>query len=296
MIKGIINKGIGGFYYVETEEKLYVCHARGKIKNEQITPLVGDRVEISIVDFDADEGVIEKILPRKTELLRPNVSNVDQAIIVFAIKNPEPNIMLLDKMILLAENSGLDIVICFNKCDLDDEDKFKRLSRIYEAAGYTILKTSAKDTEGIEALKNILKGKISVFSGPSGVGKSTLLNTIEKGLKLQTGEISKKIKRGKHTTRHSELLLLESGGYVVDTPGFTSLSLHEIPAENLARLFPEFEEAAEQCQFDNCKHLNEPKCGIKKAVEAGEISNERYEAYTYIHNELEVLERKNKKW
>jgi ribosome biogenesis GTPase len=296
MIKGIINKGIGGFYYVETEEKLYVCRARGKIKNEQITPLVGDRVEISVVDFDADEGIIEKVLPRKTELLRPNVSNVDQAIIVFAIKNPEPNIMLLDKMILLAENSGLDIVICFNKCDLDDEDKFNNLSRIYKAAGYTILKTSTKNVQGIEALKEVLKDKISVFSGPSGVGKSTLLNTIEEGLKLQTGEISKKIKRGKHTTRHSELLLLKSGGYVVDTPGFTSLSLHEIPIEHLPGLFPEFEEASENCQFDNCKHLNEPKCGVKKALEAGAISRERYEAYTYIHNELEVLERKNKKW
>lgn len=296
MIEGIINKGIGGFYYVKTAHKEYVCRARGKIKNEQVNPLVGDHVEINIVDEAADEGVIEAILPRKTELLRPNVSNVDQAIIVFAIKNPDPNMILLDKMILLAENSHLDIVICFNKCDLDDTGKFDELCNIYNAAGYTILRTSTKAKLGLDDLKDVLKDKISVFSGPSGVGKSSLLNTIEKGMKLQTGELSQKIKRGKHTTRHSELMPLSNGGYVVDTPGFTSLSLQEIPVEDLPHLFPDFEAAAELCQFDDCKHLNEPKCGVKDAVENKEIHKTRYEAYVYIYKELETLGRKNKKW
>lgn len=296
MIKGTIYKGIGGFYYVQTADGLYECKARGKFKNVNMTPLVGDRVMINVVDQDEMTGVIEEILDRKTELLRPNVSNVDQAIIVFALKNPEPNMILLDKMILLAENSNLEVVLVFNKCDLDEDQRLDQLKAIYQAAGYHIVATSTKANKGIEELRDVLKDKISVFSGPSGVGKSSLLNTIEKGFKLQTGDLSQKIKRGKHTTRHSELLELKTGGIVVDTPGFTSLSLHEIPLENLPHLFPEFEVYANECQFDNCIHLNEPNCGVKAAVESGDIHKTRYEAYQYIYKEIEMLGRKNKKW
>ncbi|MDN5299439.1 MAG: ribosome biosis GTPase / thiamine phosphate phosphatase [Clostridiales bacterium] len=296
MIKGTIYKGIGGFYYVMVDGMLYECKARGKFKNINMTPTVGDFVQINIVDEAEKTGVIETILPRKSALLRPNVSNVDQAIIVFALKNPEPNMMLLDKMILLAENANLDVVLCFNKCDLDDEGRFDALCTIYSSAGYDIIRTSPKTGEGVEALKAVLNDKISVFSGPSGVGKSSLLNAIENGFRLQTGDLSQKIKRGKHTTRHSELLPLKSGGTVVDTPGFTSLSLHEIPLERLPSLFPEFEAVSSSCQFGNCKHLSEPNCAIKTAVETGEIHASRYEAYQYIYHEIETLGRKYKKW
>ena len=296
MLKGIIYKGIGGFYYVQTADALYECKARGKFKNEKQTPLVGDHVHIMVVDEAEKIGVIEEILPRKTELLRPNVSNVDQAIIVFALKNPEPNMILLDKMILLAENSDLDVVLVLNKCDLDDSQMLEKIQGIYNAAGYLIIPTSTKSERGIDDLRDVLKDKISVFSGPSGVGKSSLLNTIENGFRLQTGDLSHKIKRGKHTTRHSELMGLKSGGIVVDTPGFTSLSLHEIPIEKLPMLFPEFEVFSDQCQFDNCVHLNEPNCAIKNAVLNGELHKSRYEAYQYIYHEIEMLGRKNKKW
>jgi ribosome biogenesis GTPase len=278
------------------DDILYECKARGKFKNINMTPLVGDFVMISIVDAAEKIGVIEAILPRKSALLRPNVSNVDQAIIVFALKNPEPNMMLLDKMILLAENANLEVVLCFNKCDLDEDGKYDVLSEIYGRAGYQVLCTSPKTRTGIEALKEVLNHKISVFSGPSGVGKSSLLNAVENGFRLQTGDLSHKIKRGKHTTRHSELLPLKSGGTVVDTPGFTSLSLHEIPLDRLPSLFPEFEAVAGDCQFDNCKHLNEPNCAIKEAVTKGEIHASRYDAYQYIYHEIETLGRKHKKW
>lgn len=294
MTKGVIFKGIGGFYYVKTPDALYECKARGKFKNQNLTPMVGDYVSIDIQNEEEKLGTIEEIHERKNQLLRPSVSNVDQAIIVFALKDPEPNWILLDKMIVLAENANLEIVLCLNKSDLD-EKTFDEVRSRYEMAGYTLIKTCAKTGEGVECLKALLKDKISVFSGPSGVGKSSLLNAIQKGLALQTGELSDKIKRGKHTTRHSELLELVSGGIVVDTPGFTSLSVQDIEYEGLKDYFPEFHTASDQCRFDNCLHLNEPHCEIKALLANGTIHQARYDAYLYLLEEIKN-ERKKKKW
>lgn len=296
MEHGIIFKGIGGFYYVKFKNEIYECKARGKFKNLKMTPLVGDFVTISVLDEDNKLGVIEELLDRRTELLRPSVANVDQAIIVFSIKNPLPNIILLDKMIVLAEKSGLNVIICFNKSDLDVDFDYEKYENIYRDVGYIVLKTCALDGEGVDILAAHLKDKISVFSGPSGVGKSSLLNSIQEGFSLQTGEISEKIKRGKHTTRHSELLELKNGGIVVDTPGFTSLSMHEIEAEELKNYFPEFVRITEECRFDNCMHINEPDCGIKDGIENGNVTKERYEAYQYILNEINESKRRQKKW
>lgn len=296
MIQGFIIKGIGGFYYIKTDNGTYECRARGKFKNQNLTPLVGDKVMMSIVDPAEMKGVVEEILPRSTELLRPSVSNVNQAIIVFSIKNPMPNMMLLDKMIILAEHSGLKVIICFNKSDLDTTYDFDQISSNYRAAGYTTLKTCALTGEGVETLNQMLAGNISVFSGPSGVGKSSLLNAIESEFTLKTGDISEKIKRGKHTTRHSELLELENGGWVVDTPGFTSLSTSEIDPEDLRELFPDFGLYAEKCRFDNCLHLNEPGCVVKEAVDENKLAKERYESYVYLYNEIVDQRRKQRKW
>ncbi len=296
MIQGIIIKGIGGFYYIRTDNGIYECRARGKFKNQNLTPLVGDKVMMSVVDSDEMKGVVEEILPRSTELIRPSVSNVDQAIIVFSIKNPMPNMMLLDKMIVLAENSGLQIIICFNKSDLDTQFDYDLISENYRAAGYTTLKTCALTGEGVETLNEMLAGRISVFSGPSGVGKSSLLNAVESDFTLKTGVISEKIKRGKHTTRHSELLELQNGGWVVDTPGFTSLSTAEIEPEELNGLFPDFKAFADQCRFDNCLHLNEPGCGVKEAVDKNVLAKQRYDSYVYLYNEIIDQRRKQRKW
>lgn len=296
MDHGIIFKGIGGFYYVKYNQSMYECKARGKFKNQNKSPMVGDFVEISILDEEEKKGMIEELLPRNTELLRPSVANVNQAIIVFSIKDPMPNITLLDKMLVLAENAGLDIVICFNKGDLDAKLDFESVSENYKNAGYPTIKTCALLGEGIEELSTYLVDKISVFSGPSGVGKSSILNAIEEKFALKTGTLSEKIKRGKHTTRHSELLDLVNGGIVVDTPGFTSLSLEEIEPEMLKHFFPEFRILEESCRFDNCLHLNEPGCSVKEAVSEKKLAVERYNAYVYIYKEIDDLRRKNKKW
>lgn len=296
MTKGIIFKGIGGFYYVKANGVLFECKARGKFKNQNITPLVGDYVLIDVYDAQANLATIEEVCERKNELLRPNVANVEQAIIVFAIKDPMPNLTLLDKMIVLAEHAGLEIIICFNKGDLDETFDFELYQKRFERTGYHLIKTCAHTGEGIDALKGLLKNKISVFSGPSGVGKSSLLNAIENGLSLTVGELSQKIKRGKHTTRHSELLQLSNGGIVVDTPGFTSLSMHEVEPEALSQFFPDFSSFKSNCRFDNCLHLNEPNCGVKEALVSGMLSKERYDVYVYLYKEMTENERKNKKW
>lgn len=296
MSHGIIFKGIGGFFYVKYNDSIYECKARGKIKNDKSDLLVGDFVRISIQDEAQKLGMIEEVYERKNTLLRPIVANVDQAIVVFSIKNPNPNMTLLDKMLVLAENSGLDIVVCFNKSDLDTTFDFDRYSEIYTQAGYPVVKTCALAQDGIEELTSLLVDKISVFSGPSGVGKSSLLNAIEENFVLKTGTLSLKISRGKHTTRHSELMELTKGGFVVDTPGFTSLSMHEIDPDDLSDFFPDFKVYSDKCRFDNCSHLNEPGCEVKQAILDKKIAKERYEAYLYIYNEIMEFRRKSKKW
>ncbi len=289
MVKGIILKGIAGFYYVKTEDGLYECKARGKFKNKKLTPLVGDRVEI--LPENEEKATIEVIEKRKNELLRPSVSNVDQAIIVFAAAKPDPNIILLDKMIVLAISSHLEPILCINKVDLIASEKLQNLIEPYERAGFQVITTSTKRGDGLEDLKTVVKEKITVFAGPSGVGKSSLLNQVQEGLVLQTGEISEKIKRGKHTTRHSELIELLNGGWVVDTPGFTSLELDYLDASALRDYFPEFDAFLGQCRFDDCAHINEPGCQVLEAVSSGEICRIRYESYQYMYQELKKARR-----
>jgi len=293
-MQGIIVKAIAGFYYVKTEDEFFECKARGIFKKRKITPLVGDKVVISRDESDPTKGRIDEVLPRTIELIRPPVANVTQAIVVFAVAQPDPNINLLDKLLAICEHRGLKVILCFNKVDLDQQDDIKLLEETYIKAGYKVIQTSATNHIEIEALKEVLKDEISVFAGPSGVGKSSLLNELQQNMNLEVGGLSKKIARGKHTTRHSELLHLESGGMVVDTPGFTSMDITEIEIEDLADCFIEFKEHF-TCKSNNCKHLNEPKCGIKSAVESGEISQSRYDSYVYFINALEE-HRRYKSW
>ena len=264
-------------------------------KKRNITPLVGDRVTISIDAIDSTKGRVEEVHERETELVRPPVANVTQAIIVFAIKSPDPNINLLDKLLAICEYRGIKATLCFNKVDLDDKDSVKEYERIYKLAGYNVISTSIENHISISELRSELEGEVTVFAGPSGVGKSSLLNEIQAGLKLQVGELSAKISRGKHTTRHSELIEIDNGGMVVDTPGFTSLDITDVELEDLADCFIEFEGFSDSCKFSNCKHLNEPGCGVKAAVEKGTISESRYESYVYFMNKLEEY-RRYKSW
>ena len=287
MINGKIIKGIGGFYYVDTEKGLYECRARGIFRKNKITPLVGDRVSISVVDEENKKGVVEEIEKRDTELVRPPIANVDKALIVFAIKNPAPNLSLLDRFIVLAEKENLEIVIVFTKVDLDaDGELLDELKSIYEVSGYKVIPVSNKLKLNIDKIKEELKENTVVFAGPSGVGKSSLLNEVDKNFELKTGEVSDKIKRGKHTTRHAELLKLECGGMVADTPGFSSLTLDDTDESELKEYFIEFDKH-DDCRFGSrCIHENEPSCAVKEAVENGEISKKRYESYIQLLNEI----------
>ena len=287
MLNGKIIKGIGGFYYVDSNEGLYECRARGIFRKNKITPLVGDRVSISVVDEENKKGVVEEIEDRDTELVRPPIANVDKALIVFAIKNPSPNLSLLDRFIVLAEKENLEIVIVFTKVDLDTDGAIlEELKDIYETSGYKVIPVSNKEKLNIDKIKEELKESTVVFAGPSGVGKSSLLNEVDKNFELKTGEVSDKIKRGKHTTRHAELLKLECGGMVADTPGFSSLTLDDIDESELKEYFIEFENH-DECRFGSrCIHENEPSCSVKEAVENGEISKKRYDSYIQLLNEI----------
>lgn len=289
MIDGIITKGIGGFYYVQAEEHVYECRARGIFRKEKITPLVGDRVRITINEISG-QGVVEEIKKRDTVFIRPPVSNVNQAIIVFAVRKPNPNLVLLDRFLAMAENEDVDIVICFNKRELD-EDYLKELETLYRGAGYPVISTSTKIGIGVEKFKNILRDQITVFAGPSGVGKSSLLNATQPNLNLQTGEISEKNARGKHTTRHVELLKLDFGGWVLDTPGFSSLNLDFIEQEDLQFLFREFVPFIGKCKFKGCSHINEPDCAVKNAILEDGIVQSRYESYVQLLQEIKESRR-----
>ena len=286
MIEGRIIKGIGGFYYVDTDNGLYECRARGIFRKNKITPLVGDFVKISVVDEENKKGVVEEIAERETELVRPPIANVNKALIVFAVKNPTPHLSLLDRFIVLAERENLEIVIILTKIDLDDDYTFEKIKNIYEPCGYKVIGVSNLEKKNIDKVKEELKDNTVVFAGPSGVGKSSLLNEIDKNFKLKTGDVSDKIKRGKHTTRHAELFELEFGGMVADTPGFSSLTLDDIEDVDLKDYFIEFDNY-DDCKFGSrCIHQNEPNCAVKEAVENGEIPKERYESYIQLLNEI----------
>lgn len=292
MIEGRIIKGIGGFYYIETKDGLYECRARGIFRKNKITPLVGDFVKISIIDEENKKGVVEEIQKRKTELVRPPIANVNKALIVFAVKNPTPHLSLLDRFIVLAERENLEIVIILTKIDLDDDNTFEKIKNIYEPCGYKVIGVSNLEHKNIDKVREELKNNTVVFAGPSGVGKSSLLNQIDSKFKLKTGDVSDKIKRGRHTTRHAELFELEFGGMVADTPGFSSLTLDDIEDIELKEYFIEFE-SHDDCKFGSkCIHQNEPSCSVKQAVEDGQIPKERYESYIQLLNEIKKGKRR----
>jgi len=286
MLKGFILKGIAGKYTVRTNKGDLTCEITGKIKYDNDRPIVGDFVLIELINEEEKRGMINEILPRKTELHRPKVSNVSQAVIVFALKNPDPHLNLLDRMITFAEYTGLKTVICFNKADIVTDEMIKEYREIYEKVGYSVIVTSVKEEKGKEELIEVLKNEITVFAGPSGAGKSSLLNMIQPNLKLRTGEISKKIKRGKHTTRHTELISLNKGGWVVDTPGFANLDVSFIDENRLGEYFKEINDCRHLCKFNNCMHLNEPKCAVKEKLKTKEMARSRYESYVLMLNEI----------
>lgn len=289
MLEGVILKGIGGFYYIDTETGVYECRARGIFRKEGIRPTVGDAVRISVLDEANKKGSLDEILPRRNELIRPRVSNVDQAVIVFAAKSPNMNLDLLDRFLLLAEEQELDIVIVINKIDRDKKEQYLEAAEMYRKAGYPVICTSAEKGIAIDALRAALENKISVFAGPSGVGKSSLINAAFPGLELSTGAISEKIQRGKHTTRHAELIQITDKSYIVDSPGFTSLFLNHIPSEKLQYHFREFEPFIHKCYYNGCIHINEPDCAVK--AEIGEsIAQKRYDRYVTIYEELKEEE------
>ncbi len=285
MLKGTIVKGIGGFYYVNTGCGVYECRARGKFRLEKVTPTVGDFVEISVIDENGRKGSLDVIFARRNELIRPRVSNVDQAAIVFAAKSPALNPDLLDRFIILAERQKLDVIICINKIDIDKSEKYKDIAEIYTKSGFKVIPLSAEEGTNIDLLREELNGKISVFAGPSGVGKSSLLNAVNPMLGLNTGEISAKIERGKHTTRHAELMEIFDGSFIVDSPGFTSLSLDDIEKDELQYYFREFRPYIGNCRFSGCSHIHEPECAVKAHV-GGRINEMRYNRYVNIYDEL----------
>lgn len=291
MLEGVIVKGVGGFYYVKTADGLYESKARGVFREENITPLTGDRVKIRVNPED-NTGYIEKIMPRQSKLLRPPVANVEQAVIVMSIQKPEINYWLLDRFLVSVEHEKLDITICINKSDLADEEEKEKIRNIYEDIGYKVIFTSAKKNIGVENLEDSLKDKVTVLAGPSGVGKSSLLNSMQPDLKLETGKVSKKTKRGRHTTRHVELLELNVGGYVLDTPGFSALDLSFIQGEEELRYyFREMEDINYLCRFDSCLHDKEPNCEIKRRVSDGTINKSRYKNYLKFLDEIRNIRR-----
>ena len=284
---GKIIKGIAGFYYVHTVESgIYECKAKGIFRKNKTKPLVGDNVEIDILDADKKIGNVVKILERKNELVRPSVANIDQAVIIFSIVNPKPNFNLLDRFLATMEYLDIEAVICFNKKDIAPEEDLEYIKNEYGKTKYKIIYTSTKLNEGIDELKEVLYGKTSTVAGPSGVGKSSIINLLQSEIVVQTGEISEKIERGKHTTRHSEIININDNTYIMDTPGFTSFYLDGIEANELRNCFPEFFDYEDKCRFNGCVHVNEPDCGIKAALNNGKISKLRYENYKELYNEL----------
>ena len=292
-MEGRIVKGIAGFYYVYVEQNgLYECKAKGVFRNRKWKPLVGDRVCIDVLNEETKEGNIKQILPRTSELIRPNVANIDQALVVFALTHPDPNLNLLDRFLIGMEHQNVKTVICFNKTDLVFEKEQKTLFEIYSNCGCQVFFSSVYEKEGIEEIYQVLKGKTTALAGPSGVGKSSIFNCLSPEFKMETGSVSEKIKRGKHTTRHSELIPIGEDTYIMDTPGFSSFYIEGLEKEELKDYFYEFTQFEPYCRFQGCLHLNEPVCGVKDAVAEGKISQSRYHNYKLLYEEL----KDKKKW
>ena len=286
-MQGKIIKGIGGFYYVDVAEHgLYECKAKGSFRNRKVKPLPGDDVTIDVLDEEKKLGNITEIKERVNELIRPAVANVDQALVEFAAAQPNPNLNLLDRFLLLMSRQQVNTIICFNKIDISSTDMLERLKLAYEKSGAPLIFVSTYTGEGMEQVRRLVEGKTTVLAGPSGVGKSSLLNELLPEAKVKTGEISEKIKRGKHTTRHSELMKMNEGTYLIDTPGFSTLYLNSFEKDELKLYFAEFHPYEGQCRFLGCSHTHEPDCRVKQAVEAGEISSIRYHNYVEFYEEI----------
>ncbi len=291
-VQGKIIKGIAGFYYVHVVESgLYECKAKGVFRKEKKKPLVGDVVEIDILDEEEKKGNIIDISERKNELIRPAVANIDQALVVFAVTKPKPHFNLLDRFLIMMESKEIPVVLCFNKKDIAAEPEIQELRDIYQSCGYDMIFTSALEQENIEEVKKLLQGKTTAIAGPSGVGKSSLINIFQPEAKMETGSISEKIERGKHTTRHSELIWIEEDTYIMDTPGFSSLYTNEFEKEELKYYFREFEPFEGQCKFNGCDHIHEPGCMIKQKMEEGKIHPVRYKNYLEMYQELKEKKR-----
>ena len=291
-MQGKIVKGIAGFYYIYAEDgNVYECKAKGIFRKDNFKPLVGDNVEITVLNEEEKEGSVTSILPRRNSLIRPAVANVDQAFLIFAMENPKPNFLLLDRFLIMMKQQEIPAVICFNKKDVGEKEEMEKLYEIYTGCGYRVVLSSTYEGEGMDEIHEILKGKTTVVAGPSGVGKSSITNCMQGEVQMETGEISKKLKRGKHTTRHSQVIPVEKNTFLVDTPGFSSLYLTDMKEEELRDYFPEFVMYEPQCRFQGCMHIHEPGCAVKKALSEGKISQQRYDNYLALYEELKEKRR-----
>ena len=296
-MQGLIIENISNLYKIKTKKGIYEANARGKFKKEEITPVVGDKVEIQILDEENKKAVIEKIQERTTYIKRPKMSNITQLVLVVSSKNPKPDLLLLDKQLAFAEFLGIKAIIVLNKTDLDKKKEFEKIKEVYQNIGYTVIETIAKDLEdileksdihsiGIHNLEKNLKGNINAFSGNSGVGKSTLINAIFKDTITQEGEISQRNKKGKNTTTSTKLYEIDENTYIADTPGFSTFDISEIEYRELDKYFKEFKPLLDDCEFVGCTHIKEESCGIKQALQQGKIDNGRYERFCKIYEEL----------
>ena len=293
---GRIIKGIAGFYYVEVGIDIYECKAKGIFRKDGQKPLVGDLCEFTVLDEETKKGHVEKLLDRKNSLIRPAVANVDQALVVFAATDPVPDRNLLDRFLIMMEYQDIPSVIVFNKVDLaeltEENTEFLRdLRETYESAGYRVLIISAREDRGVDLVREALRGKVTTVAGPSGVGKSSLINKLQSDIEMETGEISRKIARGKNTTRHAQLIRIEEDTFICDTPGFSSILLPEMEKESLDDCFPEFLPYIADCKFAECAHINEPSCAVKAALEEGKIAKSRYNNYVILYDELKNRKR-----
>lgn len=301
-MKGIIIENKSNLYKVASIEKenegiIYESKVRGKFKQEDISPVVGDYVEINILpkEEEKEQAIIEKIMPRSVFIKRPKIANITQMALVLSSKNPKPDLIMLDKQLAFAEFIGVKAVIVLNKIDLDKDKQFEQIKSIYENIGYKVIKTMAKEAKGIDEVKRILNNNVNVFSGNSGVGKSTLINAIFEKEITEEGQISQKNKRGKNTTTKTRLYEIEKNTYIADTPGFSTFEISEIESKELAKYFKEFNKYINKCEFIDCTHIKEENCGLKKAIEDGKIHKDRYERFCKIYNELKEKEER-KKW
>lgn len=311
-MRGKIVKGIAGFYYVHASAEdsapgesrslpgsavcggrhtcgsdgIYECKAKGIFRKDSRKPLVGDDVEMDVLDEGQHLGNISSLLPRRSELIRPAVANVDQALVIFAVASPRPNFNLLDRFLIMMQQQDIPCIVCFNKQDMDDAGDAGRYRDVYEGCGFKTVSVSARTRRGIVQLEKLLAGRTTTVAGPSGVGKSSIINCLQSDVVMETGQISEKIQRGRHTTRHSELIALGGDTYILDTPGFSSLGLFDLEKEQLGEYYQEFKQYEKFCRFGGCAHISEPVCGVRDAVAEGRISRMRYENYCLLYDEL----------